>query len=206
MKQEEEPPKIAEIETIRNFAIEISPEGKTVIIENPRSPQEILEQGTEQITRLETIDIRKIVRDENTIIDKNHAKKMAKSLLQDGQQNTILVRARLNEHHKIVYDMADGFHRYGGACETKGEIKTLRAVVKYNYNDQWLNDQRLLAVNSVREIQFARKIIWMTNSFKESKWFKEKKLSIAQIAGLTFQDRSGKKFKLSSSEAEEAKE
>jgi len=82
-----------------------------------------------------------------------------------GQISRITVRARL-DNGLIKYDIIDGFHRTLGAVK-KG-FSEIKAVVIYGCNDEELYDLRILAVNSVKSIQFSRLIQWIQLSFENS--------------------------------------
>lgn len=167
------------------------------------------------VERQEKISVNDVV-DEYDLIDPSHAENLAKSMMgKRGQITPINVRARL-DGDKIVYDLIDGFHRHAGKkiIQSKtGELQPMHAIVLYGCNDEELFDLRILAVNSVKKVKFARMAIWMIRSLEETTWqnkgikkhIDSKEITLSQIFTLAQNNSSGKKFGLSESEANELK-
>jgi len=182
---------------------------------NQLTPKELLLTNV-YVERQETIHINDIV-DEYDLIDSLHAENLANSMMGErGQISPILVRARL-DGDKIAYDLIDGFHRHAGKkiIQAKtGESQPMHTIVLYGCSDEELFDLRILAVNSVKKVKFARMAIWMTRSLEETTWQNKglkkridlKEITLSQIFTLAQNNSSGKKLGLSESEANELKE
>ncbi|MDD4938447.1 MAG: ParB N-terminal domain-containing protein [Candidatus Shapirobacteria bacterium] len=150
---------------------------------------EITHEKNIKYQRQETINLSD-VQIEGSVVDKNHAQELGKSMEGDrGQIIPICVRARKDKNNeKIIYDIIDGFHRTSGAI-LSGK-KQIEAIVIYNCPEEELFDLRILAVNSVKSVQFARLIKWVNQSFDNSK-FAQKGLTVFQAFSLAI-NNSGK--------------
>lgn len=141
---------------------------------------------------------------EKAIIDESHAEELGKSMTSDrGQISPITVRARL-ENGSIKYDITDGFHRTLGA-KKKG-FSEIKAVVVYGCDDEEMYDLRILAVNSVQSIQFARLIQWIQLCFENSP-FANIGITVSQAFAIASNDSERSySAKLSAEETKELKD
>lgn len=153
--------------------------------------------------RLETIPLESVLT-ENAIIDDAHAEELGKSMLgKRGQITPIAVRVRLSEGIPI-YDVIDGFHRAEG--RKKNGLQDVKANVIYGCPDEEMFDLRILAASSVRSVQFARVVEWITKSWETTEWSK-KGLSVTQAFTKTINDREkAYGIKLSPQELSEIKD
>lgn len=151
----------------------------------PLSPRDIIMSG-EKVKRHERIPLDSAIT-ENALIDNLHADKLADSMSQErGQISPIAVRARIGEkNEEVVYDIIDGFHRAEG-MKRQGGIE-INATVVYGCSDEELYDLRMLAVSSVRSVQFARTAEWITKSWDTTYWSK-KGLSVSQAFAIVVND------------------
>ncbi len=146
--------------------------------------------------RLQVIPVGSVLTEE-ALVDEGHADELGASMdLKRGQVSPITVRARLNEAGEIVYDVIDGFHRTAAKKDKERRIlaqtgrlvpQTIEAKVLYACSDEEMFDLRVLAVNSVRSVQFPRIAQWITNSFESSE-FADCGLTVAQAFALTLND------------------
>ncbi|MBU1327007.1 hypothetical protein KKB64_01800 [Patescibacteria group bacterium] len=169
-------------------------------------PEELLqlsERGT-KIERIEKIPVSSLVL-EGKITDEEHEAKLEDQMGVDGQKVPMWLRARSTESG-IVYDIIDGYHR--GSVLNKLRITLGLAQVSYGMSNEELYDQRVIAANSVRSVQFARVIRWMQRSYLESTWARDYNLKLSTILGLAFQKdkigHPGKRLGLTPKKAQEA--
>ena len=152
---------------------------------NALSSKDILHAGIET-ERLEVIPLNRIIT-ESALIDEAHAAELGISMKQKrGQITPIAVRARIDEEDgEVTYDIIDGFHRTAGK-KINGD-SNINATVIYGCADEEMYDLRILAVSSVRSVQFARVAEWITNSFATTPWA-EKGLSVSQAFHTALKD------------------
>jgi len=169
------------------------------------SPVEIITQRIE-CKRSERIPLNDVIT-ENALIDPSHADELGASMKQKrGQISPIAVRARLSgdDGNNVYYDIIDGFHRAEGK-KRSGDIE-IDATVIYGCSDQELYDLRILAASSVRSVQFARIVEWISRSWETTSWSKEG-LSVTQAFGMAVSDaRRSNVADLSSEEVKELKD
>jgi hypothetical protein len=169
--------------------------------------KEFIQNGIEA-KRTEKISVSGLLLEES-IVDDDHVEKLKMSMRgKRGQISPITVRARIGEGGDVVYDIIDGFHR-GAALKSMAEEDGIEAyvdaVVVYGCSDEELFDLRVLAVNSVRSVSFARLSSWMQGSFDKSEW-STKDLTLSQIMSLAVTGSSGKNLGLTPDDAKRAKE
>lgn len=159
---------------------------------NNLSVLELIKVGEREVdlekkpTRVEVIPLDKVIT-EQALIDDSHADELGESLITGrGQLAPIVVRARLDPTGEVLYDIIDGFHRAEG-LKRKGGVE-IKANVLYGCSDEELYDQRILAASSVRSVQFARIVEWITKSWETTQWSK-KGLSVTQAFAKTVIDR-----------------
>lgn len=169
-------------------------------------PEELIklgEYGT-RIERLEKIPVSSLIL-EGKITDGETEARLERQMGADGQKVPMWVRARSTESG-IVYDIIDGYHR--GSVLDKLGITLGLAQVSCGMSDEELYDQRVIAANSVRSVQFARVIRWMQRSYQESTWARDYKLKLSSVLGLAFQknnvNQPGKRLGLTPKQAQEA--
>ncbi|KKR67578.1 MAG: hypothetical protein UU09_C0026G0013 [Microgenomates group bacterium GW2011_GWA2_40_6] len=169
-------------------------------------PEELIklgEYGT-RIERTEKIPVGSLIL-EGKITDGETESRLEKQMGADGQKVPMWVRAR-SIGSEIGYDVIDGYHR--GSVLDKLKITLGLAEVSYGMSDEELYDQRVIAANSVRSVQFARVIRWMQRSFQESIWARDYKLNLSTVLGLAFQkdkvDQPGSRSGLTPQQAQEA--
>ncbi len=171
------------------------------------SPKDILKTGLET-ERLEQISVNSLLLDEG-IVDDKHCNELRISMDgRRGQLSAITVRARLDENGKIVHDVIDGFHR-GNAKKIKAEMSgidlKIDAKVLYGCSDEEMFDLRILSVNSMHSVAFARLGVWMHKSWEQTKWHKQN-IILEQALAVTAADSSGKKLHLPENEIDEIKQ
>ncbi len=157
------------------------------------SPQEMF-QLDKPAKRLETILLANVLT-EKALVDSSHASELGESMSQGcGQLAPIIVRARPAEgslgegdEQQVIYDVIDGFHRTAGKKSINDT--EIDAMVIYNISDESMYDKRILAVNSVRSVQFARAAAWMNSCFATTPWA-EKGLSVSQAFAIALNDSS----------------
>jgi len=193
------------IEKERQTIVRVTPQ-----LEDPGydacTAKELIQNGIET-KRTEKISVSGLLLEES-IVDEDHVEKLKMSMRgKRGQISPITVRARMGEDGEIMYDIIDGFHR-GAALKSMAEDDGIEAyvdaVVVYGCSDEELFDLRVLAVNSVRSVSFARLSSWMQGSFEKSEWF-AKDLTLSQIMSLAVTGSSGKNLGLTREEALRAK-
>lgn len=174
------------------------------------SPHDLLmaiENTDQKITRTEQIPLDKIVI-EGTPIDDNHARDLGIILMGEwGQTQAIALRCRAggSSENDVVYDVMDGYHRVRGLSLVSDDPNPrIKSEVYYNCSDAELYDQRILAANSVKAVQFARLGYWMRGAWDQTPW--KNKISVAQAFSLAATNSSGKILGLTQEESEEIKE
>ncbi|MDO8498759.1 MAG: ParB N-terminal domain-containing protein [bacterium] len=107
---------------------------------------------------------------EDAVVDTKHANDMAKSMKGEwGQLSDIAVRARSAEGtDQIIFEIIDGFHRTQ-AKKDDGE-ETIRGTVAYNCTDGEFWDLRIIAANSVKQVQIARLADWVKKAWALTPW------------------------------------
>ena len=145
------------------------------------------------------------------IVDQTHVDDLGNSIFgRDnkgglGQISPIITAAFASSDadENIIYVVTDGFHRTETFIQ-RGSA-TIEAIVLYGIGLEEMYDLRILAANSVKSTSFARIAEWMQRSFEETKWFKEKDLTLLQAFSLCIQDTSGIRLQLEPDEAIELK-
>lgn len=181
----------------------LSPANLQPLVREERSPIELVRSG-ERARRVEVIPVDQIQID-FSLVDEGHSQDLADSMNKDwGQISEITVRARETEDDQIGYDIIDGFHRTD-AKKKKGDTD-INAIVLYGVTDEELYDLRILAVNSVKSVQFARLAEWMNRAFQKSRWA-DKGITLTQAFSMAvFDSQRTRHAGLEDGEVEELKE
>lgn len=186
---------------------------KKIITQIPLEAAELTEEELANASPLELCLLGKFVKrpeeipivniaQEESIVDPTHVQELADSMQGvSGQINRVIVGTQL-EDGEVKYYIIDGFHRTEAKRMTSS---TVEAEVLYGLSMEDIFNHRVLAVNSVRAVKFARLARWMQQSFNHSEWSKAG-LSLSQAFGLTLQNSSGKRLGISPKEAIELKE
>lgn len=151
-----------------------------------------------KIPRTEYVSTRYIVVD-GTPIDEDHARDLGLIMLGAwGQTQSVMLRVR--QEDSLVYDVMDGYHRVVGIrMVSEEQYPLIKSEVYYNCDDEELFDQRILAANSVKAVQFPRLGSWMSSVWSLTPW--KDKLTVAQAFTMADTDSSGRNLGLSDYEA-----
>lgn len=145
------------------------------------------------------------------IVDQSHVEDLGDSIFGKnnkgalGQISPIITAAfpNFDSNGSINYEITDGFHRTETFIQRGSP--TIEAIVLYGISEEEMYDLRILAANSVKSTSFARIAEWMCRSFEQTKWFKEKGLTLLQAFSLCVQDTSGVRLQLEPEETVELK-
>jgi hypothetical protein len=115
---------------------------------------------------------------DESIIDEKY-RDVLKDQMSTGQLVNIRVRAR-QIWDRTVYDIIDGYHRYG-VLKTIGAA-FITARVTFGMTNEELFDERVLAAfRSAKAVKYARMITSMQFSYAETVWKKDYDLRLSQI-------------------------
>jgi hypothetical protein len=127
-----------------------------------------------------------VVRDipmEDVISDESIVDEEYRDVLQDQLSTGQLVNIRVRVRHlgkRIVYDIIDGYHRYGALNSIGAQL--ISARLTFGMTNEELFDERVLAAfRSAKAVKFARMITSMQLSYSESVWSKQFGLRLSQI-------------------------
>lgn len=169
---------------------------------SPKDLFHAVENTDRKVVRTEYIPISKIVV-EGTPIDESHARDLGNLLTGEwGQTQSIMLRIRVegDTDNDIFYDIMDGYHRVAGLGLVADEPNpNIKSEVYYNCSDVELYDQRIIAANSVKAVQFARLGYWMKGAWLQTPW--RNKLTVTQAFSLASNQSSGKILGLSLEES-----
>ncbi|MCJ7805085.1 hypothetical protein MUP46_00365 [Patescibacteria group bacterium] len=193
------------------------------------SPRDLLRECIrtgEKVSRTEWIPVSDVIV-EDTPIDEAHALDLGRAMTGEwGQTQDTLHRAiEGSGEFGVSYETLDGFHRVAGLKMVTAEISSfldpisreklsravalwkqtpLRSTVLYGCSEEEKYDQRILAVNSVKSVRFARLAYWMKGAWRETLW--KDLISVTQAFGIATNDSSGFKLGLERNDADLIKE
>lgn len=200
---------------------------------NPRlyelSPRDLLRECRrtgEKVSRMEWIPVSDVIVEE-TPIDEAHALDLGRAMIGEwGQTQDTLHRAvEGSGEFGVSQETLDGFHRVAGLKMVTAEINSfldpispeklsravaiwkqtpLRSTVLYGCSEEEKYDQRILAVNSVKSVRFARLAYWMKGAWRETPW--KNLISVTQAFGIAANDSSGSKLGLGRTDAKAIKD
>ncbi|MBI2022025.1 hypothetical protein HYS93_04085 [Candidatus Daviesbacteria bacterium] len=151
------------------------------------SPKELIELGV-KTKRFEIVPVKRILT-ENAIIDTDHARGLGESMaLERGQISPVALRVRLSEEDgEPLFDVIDGFHRVEGKRMDGKLDSDIEASVLYGCDDEEMFALRVLAVSSVKAVQYPRLADWILKMWEASK-FSKLGLTVAQAFSIAIND------------------